>query len=64
MEGCYVPQLQPDAKDSINLDDSVKRRDGRNMHDLRSVYMKTNVVSQALGSAYVELGATKVLASV
>lgn len=26
--------------------------------------MKTNVVSQALGSAYVELGATKVLASV
>ncbi|XP_019618805.1 PREDICTED: exosome complex component MTR3-like [Branchiostoma belcheri] len=40
------------------------RQDGRGDHDLRPVYLHTGVVSQATGSAYMEMGQTKVIAAV
>ncbi|XP_078585392.1 exosome complex component MTR3-like [Branchiostoma floridae x Branchiostoma japonicum] len=40
------------------------RPDGRGDHDLRPVYLHAGVVSQATGSAYIEMGQTKVIAAV
>ncbi|XP_008553793.1 exosome complex component MTR3 [Microplitis demolitor] len=41
-----------------------KRKDGRKFQDVRKIFIKTGVVSQAKGSAYIELGKTKVVCSV
>jgi exosome complex component MTR3 len=41
-----------------------KRKDGRGLCDHRRIYMKTGVVSQAKGSAYIEQSNTKVICSV
>uniref|UniRef100_A0A023GHI3 Exosome complex component MTR3 n=1 Tax=Amblyomma triste TaxID=251400 RepID=A0A023GHI3_AMBTT len=46
------------------LDSSGKRHDGRQFGDVRPIFLKTGVVSQAKGSAYVEMGNTKVVCSV
>ncbi|CAG5081819.1 Similar to exosc6: Exosome complex component MTR3 (Danio rerio) [Cotesia congregata] len=40
------------------------RKDGRQNQELRKIFIKTGVVSQAKGSAYIELGKTKVICSV
>lgn len=40
------------------------RLDGRGYEEFRSVFMDTKVISRAAGSAYVELGDTKVMAAV
>ncbi|GLV36347.1 Mtr3 [Carabus blaptoides fortunei] len=42
----------------------AQRIDGRKPDELRKIYMKTGVVSQAKGSAYIELQKTKVIVSV
>ena len=44
--------------------DTLLRRDGRNLDQLRPVYMTVGSVTQAAGSAYVEFHNTKVLCSV
>ncbi|XP_046734008.1 exosome complex component MTR3-like isoform X1 [Diprion similis] len=41
-----------------------KRVDGRQHKDLRKIFVKTGVISQAKGSAYIEVGTTKVVCSV
>ncbi|XP_017771945.1 PREDICTED: exosome complex component MTR3-like [Nicrophorus vespilloides] len=41
-----------------------KRQDGRNSLEHRKMFIKTGIVSQAKGSAYLELGNTKVIVSV
>lgn len=46
------------------LDQSGKRHDGRQFGDVRPIFLKTGVVSQAKGSAYIEMGNTKVVCSV
>lgn len=46
------------------LDPSGKRHDGRKPADIRPLFLKTGVVSQAKGSAYIEMGNTKVVCSV
>ncbi|XP_026273736.1 exosome complex component MTR3 [Frankliniella occidentalis] len=43
---------------------SSTRKDGRALLEHRKIYMKTGVVSQAKGSAYIELNNTKVICSV
>ncbi|XP_050067420.1 exosome complex component MTR3-like [Anopheles maculipalpis] len=48
--------------DSIGKDG--KRKDGRLLHESRKYYAKVGVVSTAKGSAYIELGNTKVIVSV
>lgn len=46
------------------FDPSGKRHDGRKPQDVRPMFLKTGVVSQAKGSAYIEMGYTKVVCSV
>ncbi|CAK1543418.1 unnamed protein product [Leptosia nina] len=46
------------------FDENGKRIDGREFTEARPLYTKTNVISQAKGSAYVELKNTKVVCSV
>ncbi|KAK0180888.1 hypothetical protein PV327_003223 [Microctonus hyperodae] len=41
-----------------------KRKDGRAAGDVRKLYMKTGIISQAKGSAYIEIGKTKVICAV
>lgn len=61
MQKCYFPRTIEDENEKEN---KSERMDGRGVDQLRPVYMKTNVVSHALGSAYVEMGDTKVICSV
>ncbi|KAI9184385.1 Exosome non-catalytic core component [Blastocladiella emersonii ATCC 22665] len=44
--------------------DTGRRLDGRRANQLRNVSAKTGILSQADGSAYIEIGNTKVLAAV
>eukprot|EP00741_Cyanophora_paradoxa_P009020 tig00001428_g8733.t1 len=46
------------------LDSNGARRDGRSWDDARPIFLKTGVVSQASGSAYVEMNKTKVICAV
>ncbi|CAH0596995.1 unnamed protein product [Chrysodeixis includens] len=46
------------------LDDNGVRKDGRALSEARSMFARTDMVSQAKGSAYVELRKTKVVCSV
>ncbi|XP_069676706.1 exosome complex component MTR3-like isoform X2 [Periplaneta americana] len=61
----YVPSnksYREFIKDIITKD--KKRKDGRKLNEQRRIYMKTGVVSQAKGSAYIEQNNTKVICSV
>ncbi|XP_039297454.1 exosome complex component MTR3 [Nilaparvata lugens] len=40
-----------------------KRTDGRKHDEIRKIFLKTSVMSQAKGSAYIEVGNTKVICS-
>ena len=44
--------------------DLSKRSDERGNNEMRKIFLKTGVVSQAKGSAYIEMGETKVVCSV
>nr|XP_003704511.1 PREDICTED: exosome complex component MTR3 [Megachile rotundata] len=44
--------------------DSNNRSDKRTNNEIRKIFLKTGVVSQAKGSAYIEMGDTKVVCSV
>lgn len=46
------------------LQKSGQRQDGRQQEDIRPIFMKTGVVSQAKGSAYIEMGKTKIICAV
>jgi len=46
------------------VDESGKRRDTRKAEDIRPMFIKTKIVTQAKGSAYIEIGHTKVSCSV
>ncbi|MDF2954704.1 MAG: Exosome complex RNA-binding protein Rrp42 [Candidatus Alkanophagales archaeon MCA70_species_2] len=48
----------------FNLVRRGKRIDGRGFHDFRELHIRTNVISKAEGSAWVELGLTEVLVGV
>ncbi|RKP27693.1 ribosomal protein S5 domain 2-type protein [Syncephalis pseudoplumigaleata] len=41
-----------------------KRADGRGPEDIRPIFLRTGLISQASGSAYIELGQTKVACAV
>jgi len=40
------------------------RSDGRQLHEVRPIFLKTGVVSQAKGSAYIEMNKTKLVCAV
>lgn len=56
-----VKPLSPRPDVSIS---SVQRKDGRSDWQMRKLFAKHNVISQASGSAYLESGNTKVLVAV
>ncbi|KAG9288643.1 hypothetical protein G9A89_006744 [Geosiphon pyriformis] len=41
-----------------------KRHDGRNLEDIRPIYLRTGLITQANGSAYIELRETKIACAV
>lgn len=62
MQACYYPT----RREQVNLEnvenmENVSRKDARKENEMRNVYMKRNVISGALGSAYMEMGNTKVV---
>ncbi|XP_076330653.1 exosome complex component MTR3-like [Tachypleus tridentatus] len=63
-EGTKSPLLFIPKKQTILLDDNKKRKDGRHAEDLRTLFLRLGVNSQARGSAYIEMNRTKVVATV
>ncbi|XP_020278762.1 exosome complex component MTR3-like [Pseudomyrmex gracilis] len=57
----YVPH---EARDNAIQLNAPKRHDGRSHNELRNIFLKTGIISQAKGSAYIEMGNTKVICSV
>jgi len=51
-------------KNNLNIFDGDKRRDGRKKNQMRQIFMKTAVISQASGSSYIEMNGTKVICGV
>ena len=47
-----------------NLIVEGKRADGRGFHEMRDISVRTNVIAKAEGSAYVQIGDTKVLVGI
>ncbi|KND01094.1 uncharacterized protein SPPG_04185 [Spizellomyces punctatus DAOM BR117] len=62
-EKSVVPLLEPGSLSAFTFDPE-KRKDGRNIDRIRPVFMKTGVVRQANGSAYLEAGKLKVACGV
>ncbi|XP_063984389.1 exosome complex component MTR3-like [Diachasmimorpha longicaudata] len=58
----YIDASSKSAEKKLDL--LNKREDGRAHSDVRKMFVKTGVVSQAKGSAYIEVGTTKVVCSV
>ncbi|TPX62625.1 hypothetical protein PhCBS80983_g00245 [Powellomyces hirtus] len=62
-EKSVVPLLEPGSLVAFTFDPN-RRKDGRNVDRIRPVFMKTGVVRQANGSAYMEAGKLKVACAV
>ncbi|XP_012257428.2 exosome complex component MTR3 [Athalia rosae] len=61
----YSVYTEAEKLESSNTDKLLKTRlDGRDYKEHRKIFVKTGVVSQAKGSAYIEVGTTKVVCSV
>ncbi|KAM6566057.1 hypothetical protein CsatA_025185 [Cannabis sativa] len=60
----YSPSLKTHKKGSKNHDVDWVRPDGRDFHQCRLAFFKTGAVNAAAGSAYAEIGLTKVIVSV
>ncbi|XP_012543661.2 exosome complex component MTR3 [Monomorium pharaonis] len=60
----YDIYVYSEVKDKGIQPDAPKRHDGRSHNELRNIFLKTGIVSQAKGSAYIEMGDTKVICSV
>ncbi|XP_032664478.1 exosome complex component MTR3-like [Odontomachus brunneus] len=59
----YDIYVHSEEKEEIQIDAS-KRHDDRSNNELRDIFLRTGIVSQAKGSAYIEMGNTKVICSV
>ncbi|CAJ0636514.1 8537_t:CDS:2 [Entrophospora sp. SA101] len=53
-----------DKKSNALVDENGNRLDGRDLEDIRKIYLKTGLISQANGSAYIELNQTKIACGV
>ncbi|XP_070516559.1 exosome complex component MTR3 isoform X2 [Cardiocondyla obscurior] len=60
----YIHSEVKDVYNNVIQPNTTKRHDGRPNNELRNIFVKTNVISQAKGSAYIEIGSTKVICSV
>ncbi|KAG0173681.1 hypothetical protein DFQ28_009183 [Apophysomyces sp. BC1034] len=63
-EQSVTPIFKNLAKAAAVLNDNSKRLDGRSVEDVRPIFLKTGLVTQANGSAYIEVGNTKVVCAV
>lgn len=52
------------CKDIKLTEPSLQRKDGRNPDNIRPIFLKTGLITQAQGSAYIEQDGTKVICSV
>ncbi|EIE83106.1 hypothetical protein G6F46_005872 [Rhizopus delemar] len=61
-----VPPIFKETKELQNeiLNNERKRLDNRGLEDLRAIFLKPGLVTQANGSAYIEVGNTKVACAV
>lgn len=60
----YEIYVYSETKDNEMQRNVSKRHDDRSDNELRNIFLKTGIVSQAKGSAYIEMGNTKVICSV
>ncbi|ELR23015.1 3' exoribonuclease family, domain 1 domain containing protein [Acanthamoeba castellanii str. Neff] len=60
----FVPLADPAPKRPDAFVVEGKRLDGRSPDEFRPVFLKTGVISQAAGSAYIEMNQTKVICGV
>ncbi|XP_043482147.1 exosome complex component MTR3-like [Leptopilina heterotoma] len=60
----YSVYIDRSVKDKSQENSLKKREDGREFNELRKMFVKVGIVSQAKGSAYIEMGRTKVICSV
>ncbi|XP_029173573.1 exosome complex component MTR3-like [Nylanderia fulva] len=60
----YDIYIHSELKDKGIQFNAPKRHDGRSNDELRNIFLKIGIVSQAKGSAYIEMGNTKVICSV
>ncbi|XP_077280292.1 exosome complex component MTR3 [Temnothorax americanus] len=60
----YDIYIHSEVKEDEIQPGAPKRHDGRSNKELRNIFVKTGIVSQAKGSAYIEMGDTKVICSV
>ncbi|KAF7988959.1 hypothetical protein HCN44_007269 [Aphidius gifuensis] len=58
----YVDSSSKETEKRKNL--LLKREDGRKHSEIRKMFVKAGIVSQAKGSAYIEIGKTKVICTV
>ncbi|KAK2162621.1 hypothetical protein LSH36_95g06000 [Paralvinella palmiformis] len=56
--------VSKDKKPTVLVDENHLRSDGRKVGEIRPIYIRAGAVSQARGSAYIEMGQTKVLCAV
>ncbi|XP_011706780.1 PREDICTED: exosome complex component MTR3-like [Wasmannia auropunctata] len=60
----YDIYIHSEVKDNGTQPNAPKRHDNRSNNELRNIFLKTGIISQAKGSAYIEMGDTKVICSV
>ncbi|KAI8387264.1 ribosomal protein S5 domain 2-type protein [Blakeslea trispora] len=63
-ETSVPPIYKREEKDGSALGKDKKRLDNRGFEDLRPIFLKTGLITQANGSAYIEVGNTKVTCAV
>ena len=56
----YQFYLPPKKIPAFPLNEKQQRADGRKAEEMRPIFIKTKVVTKAKGSAYLEVGDTKV----
>ncbi|EZA58696.1 hypothetical protein DMN91_008791 [Ooceraea biroi] len=60
----YDIYIHSELKDNGIQSNGSKRQDGRSNNELRNIFLKAGIITEAKGSAYIEMGNTKVVCSV
>lgn len=64
----YWHYLEPDEKEALRckklIDNDGKRVDGRKADEIRPTFAQVGVISEAAGSAYIEMMKTKVICAI
>ncbi|KAF7417907.1 hypothetical protein HZH68_000560 [Vespula germanica] len=60
----YIMYINAKCEEKYGRNFISKRKDGRAHNERREIFLKTGIISQAKGSAYIEMGDTKVVCSV